>query len=65
MILTEEIAFSYEHQIAGPELQDEMIYIKDLFTFPDFNQSALEKFVAIIPIIHRAPNAHNIQEGQD
>lgn len=55
------IAFSYEHKIAGLleefGLQDEMIDIKDLFTSPAFNLSVLDKFDAMIPTIHRAPEA--------
>lgn len=55
------VAFSYEHKIAGLleelGLQDEMIDIKDLFTSAEFDQTVLNKFDAMIPTIHRAPEA--------
>ena len=58
------VAFSYEHKIAGLleelGLQDEMIDIKDLFTSAEFNQTVLDKFDAMIPTIHRAPEAQKV-----
>jgi colanic acid/amylovoran biosynthesis protein len=58
------IAFSYEHKIAGLleelGLRDEMIDIKGLFTSSNFNQSVLDKFDAMVPTIHTAPDAQKI-----
>lgn len=58
------VAFSYEHKIAGLleelGLQGEMIDIKDLFTSAEFNQTVLDKFDAMIPTIHRAPEAQKV-----
>ena len=55
------IAFSYEHKIAGLleefGLQDEMIDIKNLFSSSDFNQHVIDTFDALIPNIHRSPEA--------
>jgi colanic acid/amylovoran biosynthesis protein len=55
------VAFNYEHKISGLleelNLKDEMIDIKDLFCSSDFNQHVIETFDALIPNIHRSPEA--------
>ncbi len=55
------VAFNYEHKISGLleelNLKDEMIDIKNLFSSSDFNQHVIETFDALIPNIHRSPEA--------
>lgn len=55
------VAFNYEHKISGLleelHLKDEMIDIKNLFSSSDFNQHVIETFDALIPNIHRSPEA--------
>lgn len=55
------VAFNYEHKISGLleelHLKDEMIDIKNLFSSSDFNQHVIDTFDALIPNIHRSPEA--------
>jgi colanic acid/amylovoran biosynthesis protein len=55
------VAFNYEHKISGLleelHLKDEMIDIKNLFSSSDLNQHVIETFDALIPNIHRSPEA--------